>query len=113
MIIYCEHITPRVSYIFNHFLKLSGISEFEITSDLNYFINDKRNKLSYTIQPVHSGLNITPYGLLAETGIKKQEPKAEKWNDSVCFFRTVSEGEFPFDIFSAAFFLLSRYEEYL
>lgn len=113
MIVYCEHITPRVTYIFQQFFNFSGIQELEITSDLNNFINDSRNKISYSNQSVHDGINVAPYGLLAESGINTHHPIAEKWNGSICFFKTSSQGEFQFDIFSAAFFLISRYEEYL
>jgi len=113
LIVYAEHITPRVIYIFRQFFALAGLDEPEITGNLKLFLEDNRNKLSYCTEPVHNGMNITPSGLLFENKIRKIMPEAEKWKDSYCFFRTSSEGDFPFDIFSAAFFLLSRYEEYL
>src|SRR6185436_12324127 len=43
--------------------------------------------------------------------IRKQNISCFKANDFTAFFK--SDGDYPFDIFSAVFYLLSRYEEYL
>jgi hypothetical protein len=48
---------------------------------------------------------------LFEDSIKKQNISCFKLNDITAFFK--SEGDYPFDIFAAVFYLLSRYEEYL
>jgi hypothetical protein len=50
-------------------------------------------------------------GLLFENGIQSQALDFFKWNHYPVFFK--SAGDLPFDIFSAGFYLLSRYEEYL
>ncbi len=36
-----------------------------------------------------------------------------EWESMPCFFRVDDQGAFPFDPFAAAFFLVTRYEEYL
>ena len=46
-----------------------------------------------------------------EYEILEQQINIFEFNAKPVFFRT--EGDFPFDIFAAAFFLVSRYEEYL
>ena len=56
-------------------------------------------------------LLIVNYPLLFEDSIRKQNISCFKLNDFPAFFK--SEGDYPFDIFSAVFYLLSRYEEYL
>jgi hypothetical protein len=56
-----------------------------------------------------------PYGLLDESGIDEKHKYSivfSQWYDTQAFFPT-GESELPFDIFSAAFFLTSHYEEYL
>ncbi len=35
-----------------------------------------------------------------------------KWDDIPCFFATGEQSSIPYDIFSASFYLISRYEEY-
>lgn len=61
------------------------------------------------------GVVMVPNGLLWEDHIRKdilKEIQFESWDDTFCFFKT-SSSALPFDIFSATFFLLSRYEEYI
>lgn len=54
---------------------------------------------------------IVPHGLLGETVIREQNIVCFEWETMKAFFATA--GDIPFDIFSASFYLLSRYEEYL
>jgi hypothetical protein len=48
---------------------------------------------------------------LFETGVRRQTIECFEINFHKAFFET--SGDFPFDIFAASFYLLSRYEEYL
>ena len=50
-------------------------------------------------------------GLLLEKGIKEQGIERFDWNELPVFFKT--NGDIPFDLFVASFYLLSRYEEHL
>ena len=54
---------------------------------------------------------IKPHTLLFEKNIAEQKIDCFEINSNKSFFKT--EGDFPFDIFAASFYLLSRYEEYL
>jgi hypothetical protein len=70
-------------------------------------------KLNYSIETFPDNkLQIMPCGLLAETGLAAQTITVEEWNGLKIFFKT-EQGALPFDIFSASFYLVSRYEEYL
>ena len=51
--------------------------------------------------------------LLLEQGLSDVEVKVQKWELTKCFFAVSDNSDLPFDIFSASFYLLSRYEEYL
>lgn len=55
---------------------------------------------------------IIPHGLLFEENIKEQYPEIFTLNTFPAIFRTNGQA-YPFDIFSAVFYLISRYEEYL
>lgn len=68
--------------------------------------------VNYSHQPLKASLQIIPMGLLEEKGISAQEPEVTTWQGLPVFYHSGS-GDIPFDLFSAAFFLLSRYEEYL
>lgn len=62
-------------------------------------------------EPVLNGIHIRPFGLLQSSRIEKQEIEMFELGDMQAFFRT--NGDYPFDILSAVFYLVSRYEEYL
>ncbi len=56
--------------------------------------------------------HILPQGCLFEKGIKSLELKIGTWEELPVLFLN-STNEIPFDLFSAVFYLISRYEEYL
>jgi hypothetical protein len=53
------------------------------------------------------------HGLLSQHGFEDLEIVVYPWEESIGFFPASEKSALPFDIFSAAFYLLSRYEEYL
>ncbi|HTB33182.1 MAG TPA: polysaccharide deacetylase family protein [Bacteroidia bacterium] len=112
LLIYTPKVTRRVDYIFQLFFDTLIKTPFSITSDEGAFRQYTGPKINYsTISFSEKDLQITPCGLLAETGIKPQSIQVSEWNNLKVFFAT-SNGNFPFDIFSASFYLVSRYEEY-
>lgn len=107
MLIYAEHINPRLQYIAE---VLFG--ECRFTSSTIGFYETDGPKINYSLKRFSDDeFHILPHGLLSEAGIKKQQTNIFRWNELKVFF--VTRGDIPFDIFAAAFYLLSRYEEYL
>lgn len=83
-----------------------------LTDSKEEFIDHNGAKINYSDKPIdHEEFQIKPHNLLFETEIKQQEINCFEWNGLKVFFKTT--GDIPFDIFAAAFYLLSRYEEYL
>jgi hypothetical protein len=113
MLVYCKHPTPRFEYISRYLLEtLCGFS-INITGDKNSFNSHDGPVIYYdNDQPDPNAFHISPSGLLNEDGIKKQDIKTEGWRGHTIFFVTNGK-DIPFDIFSSAFYLISRYEEYL
>jgi hypothetical protein len=69
-------------------------------------------KLNYTPERIsETEFYLSPRELLFERGISEQQIERFDFVGRPAFFKT--EGDFPIDIFAAAFFLVSRYEEYL
>ncbi len=104
--IHTDQKSPRSNYVFDLIFKeLLGV-------DYEYVASDEADLNYSTTQS--EGLHCVPHGLLTETTLRetiKDEIHFGAWLNSNCFFRT--GGELPYDIFSAAFYLTSRYEEYL
>ncbi len=112
MLFYSDYSSPRLNYI----LDLISIEIFNesitLISDREAFKSYIGPKLNYSdVRITESEFFIKQHGLLGETGICEQQIKRTEISGKPAFFQT--EGDFPFDIFAASFFLVSRYEEYL
>jgi hypothetical protein len=85
---------------------------FGLTTDREFYTNSPEGKINYSPERVlQDELWIQPHALLFESSITAQHIVCFEVNGQKAFFKT--EGDLPFDIFAACFFLLSRYEEYL
>ncbi len=83
-----------------------------VTTDKNEFITNDQPKINYSEEEFSEEeffIHQTP--LLFEKGIKEIRIDCFELNYTKVFFQT--NGDFPFDIFAASFYLISRYEEYL
>lgn len=112
MLFYCAYITPRLKYILDFIGKELQSGSLQLTSSLEEFSQYNGVKVNYSDNRItQSELWITPHELLFEKGCKEQVIECFETNNVKVFFKT--DGDFPFDIFAASFYLLSRYEEYL
>ncbi len=113
LLIYTSNITPRLQYIAGVLLSdISGL-ELSYTTHSDDFRSYEGPKINYSGHSIAEGeLLLKPAGLLFETGIKPQEIVCNGEGKFKIFFAT-KESDYPFDIFAASFYLLSRYEEYL
>lgn len=108
--IYTTERSPRLTYITQFiFDELLGLTSEIITNRDEVYT--KEFVINYSHQDV-AGLKILPEKLLFEKGIKEQDLKIGIENGNVTLFEN-ENSDFSFDIFSASFFLISRYEEYL
>jgi hypothetical protein len=108
--IYSPCITPRLEYVTGViFSSVLGI-DYEITDDRRKIGNSP--SIIYSDEKVKDQFVIRPSGLLSATGVTALVPEVTHISEMPVLFAS-DEGLFPFDIFSAAFYMLSRYEEYL
>jgi hypothetical protein len=112
LILYSHNITPRLQYAADFIAKELQVDSFSITSSEEEFRDYPGPRINYSDKQISAAEAwIKPYGLLFETGIGEQNTGCFHANGYKAFFKT--GGDLPFDIFSACFYLLSRYEEYL
>ncbi len=118
ILIYADHLTGRLQYIVSTLFGNHAL----LTDSKPVFLGFSGKKILYAEEKglveekerAHGKediLWIRPYGLLRENSIRDQHPVCFEWKGWKVFFKT--EGDIPFDIFSASFYLISRYEEYL
>ncbi|MDA3893449.1 MAG: polysaccharide deacetylase family protein [Salinivirgaceae bacterium] len=111
MIVYCEHITPRLSYVLSFVLKAQLGLEYEITDNPDYFESSTQYKINYSQGSIHNAFQILPMGLLEESSITDAKPVVDRNFEIPIIFKQ-TEGEIHFDFFAAVFWYISRYEEY-
>ena len=113
LLIYTRQNTSRVDYIFKHVCtRILGLP-ISFTSLVDEFVSHKGPKMSYGKQPLGNELFVKSQGLLFEQGFEDQLIQVRPWKETKCFFSVDGQSSLPYDIFSAAFYLMSRYEEYL
>jgi len=105
--IFSPHISPRLQYIVATLFKDSAV----LTDNAEVYLLNEGSGINYSDQSINKGVQIIPVALMQETGVRKQDIVINQWQGLSVFFS--GSGQIPFDIFAAAFYLLSRYEEYL
>ena len=116
MLIYAPEISSRHKYIFSLLItELLGL-ELKFSTDKTEFINSAEPKINYSKENFNSGLFVEAVDLLFEKDIRAQKINVTRGSGQMprpTFFKTSSASAIPFDLFAAAFYLVSRYEEYL
>lgn len=110
MLLYSPHITPRLQYMSTWLAEQLQIA-VQLTDDVECYRNAHTEKINYAPTPVDEDeLHLQPCGLLFEQGIDRMEVAlAEHRNQKVLF---PNSDAFGFDLLAAAFYCISRYEEY-
>lgn len=112
LIVFSNNITPRLQYIFHFISKEITNVSVRFTNLAEEFRQYSGAKINYSNERIiEEEFFIKPHSLLFEQGIRPQSTPVFISNEHQSFFKTT--GDFPFDIFAASFYLLSRYEEYL
>lgn len=114
-IILTDRDTPRLRYVadllFNRFAGLDAV----VTTDPARWSRSPMPRISYTRLPPETAAeayHIQPSGLLSEEGVAVfPVPEGSREGRPILF--PSDAGDHPYDVFSAAFHLVTRYEEYL
>jgi hypothetical protein len=113
MLLFAEKSSPRLSYITDLIRDEILIQPCVITQDSTVFLHYEGPRINYsnlTFEGIM--INISPSGLLFEDGISKQELGFSNQGGIKRIFPQ-ERGDMGFDLLSAIFYLVTRYEEYL
>ncbi len=109
--IFARNSSPRLNYIAGILIgDILGL-HWEVITDRRKL--GKHPVINYSSEKIAGSLRIDPAPLLFESGIKQVEINVSTWKNLPVFFQSPPDSDFHFDIFAAAFYLVSRYEEYL
>lgn len=110
--IYTTKVTRRLEYIldfvFNNVMKV----DYELTTDRESCEQSRQPFINYSDEVCGASFWIPSVGgLMHEEGHRSVEPSVGEWLQMPTLF-SAPGGDVPFDLFSAVFYLISRYEEY-
>jgi hypothetical protein len=111
LLIYSTETSARLQYICKFIFEETLKTSFSITLHPESFEKHEGSKINYSREAHGNALQIMPHTLLFEKNIVQQNIECKGTGEQAVFFQ--SAGGYPFDIFAAAFYLISRYEEYL
>ena len=112
LLVYSHKITNRLTYILDFVIVQNLGLDYRLTTLRDEFMNFEGARLNYSYEPIPNTVHIKPALLLSQEDIVPQLIEVKEHLGKVIFFCT-DQGELPFDIFAASFYLISRYEEYL
>ncbi|MEO7961410.1 MAG: hypothetical protein ABIR19_07680 [Ginsengibacter sp.] len=115
IILLTDNISPRLQYVADFIFRENWELKFLITTDKKIFSLSEGIKINYSEAGLLTDeIRIMPSKILLEDFIQMQPVNILEFNGLKVFFQTnENTGSFPFDIFGAVFYLISRYEEYL
>ncbi len=110
--IYSPHTSERLNYILRYvFEERLGIP-YKLVNSIETIDSAQDLLINYSEEIVPGSLQIIPQGILFEHGVKYLVFDLTEQEDASILLQK-PENRLYFDIFSAIFYLLSRYEEYL
>jgi hypothetical protein len=113
VLVYSSFHSNRLVYSLKYTLsELLGF-EFQVTQDIAYFAQYNGPRINYSKSGIPGSLQVEPVGLLSETGLSPFFPETENKNGTVVLFPARANPLAFFDVFSAIFYMITRYEEHL
>lgn len=100
--------SSRLDYVLQILTQRLAI-ELIVTSDKTQIPADELF-INYSTKEEQLGIWIIPEGLLWESNVRDEKPIID--NANRCIFKSETQNTYGFDVFSAIFYQLSRYEEY-
>jgi len=112
ILVYSEKNTSRLKYTLDLIFGEVMAIRYLLTDDFDLFLQSTAIRINYSEKRIEKVLHISPSGLLHEKGIQEQSINMGTWHNIPVLFANNSP-DLTFDFFSAVFYLVTRYEEYL
>jgi len=113
LLIYCEYITPRITFAFKVIFECVCKVDYKITDNRNDFLEYDGAKINYSKSSQSTGLHIIPSDIMFSQEIRQWEISHGEYNNHAVLFLHDKKTDLPYDPIAAIFFMVSRYEEYL
>lgn len=110
-IIYSEEVSSRLRYVCNFIFHQALKTNYIITDNAGKFISSELFKINYSKLEFANTFCVYPSGFLIENGVKEMNPPCTNSGKDFKLFPAL-QGDLDYDIFSAVFYFISRYEEW-
>ncbi len=111
ILILCREASPRLEYV-SEFIFRDVLQSSVSLISLEDLPEGTGNIINYSEKKSTSAFHVKPYGLLEESGTVPKDIRLFH-HEGVPYLFPVENSDTSFDPFSAIFYLISRYEEYL
>ena len=111
--IFSNQLSPRLLYTLDVIFRDILGTTFTITTNSKEFDKYQGPKIAYSDQSFPNAFSIKPIDLLFESGIREVDIEVDRTSEIPRLFSHKKTADINFDVFSATFYLVSRYEEYL
>jgi hypothetical protein len=114
LMVYLPRISARAEYIIPLILRDLMGAEVILTESVQDYTSYTGPRIEYCTEQTGEGIFMQACELLFQTSVTTQSPELFTYRNYPAFFSVQDErSAFPFDLFAAAFYLITRYEEYL
>ena len=113
VLIYNPQPGPRSNYVFSFIFDDVLEWQWKETTEYDTFFKSDGIKINYSGKNLDNAFNIPCHNFLNEKRVNVFEPSIGQFGDLPVLFPTEEPASINFDIFSAIFYMISRYEEYL
>ena len=113
MMIYSKYPSSRLNYVLNFIFGQIFQAPYQYTEQSEELEHHNGCRIAYTEEKLEGAFHIPVSGLLSQTGVRSMELNIRSIDDMKILFSTPGKAELQYDVFSAVFYMLSRYEEYL
>ncbi len=113
ILIYNPKPGPRSEYVFSFIFDSVLEWPWRETDNFKEFFDSRDICINYSHNRIDHVFSVYNHDFLNEKSLHSFEPEAGVWNGIPVIFPSDGKFTIPFDLFSAVFFLISRYEEYM
>ena len=113
LLVFVPKKTSRIRFVFRLVFKELLKIKCTLTSDLDEFLSADAAKIVYADKAYSDDIFFKSTELLFQRGIENIDVDHIDYEDNIALFPVYDKNSsLPFDVFSAIFYLVSRYEEY-
>lgn len=112
ILIYAQEINPRIEYISKLLFTTILQAEIYFTTNSSDFKQSNLPKLNYSPNKFGDEFYIQPHQLMFSRGTDTPEIEPVWYDDHKYFCASSNNSDLPFDPLAAAFYMVSRHEEY-